>query len=159
MSEQPYDLDQVALILRSHEALLGEPLAPGGDLAAQARWLYDEAPFCLLAHDAGPDPRFFYVNRATQRCFEYGWSELVGMPSRLSAGPAERDEREHFLREVGARGYMRGYRGLRIAKSGRRFWIEDVTVWNLRDAHGTYLGQAASYQRISEAEGPGVVAP
>jgi PAS domain S-box-containing protein len=161
MSTQPYDLGQVALILRSHAALCGshEPLAPGRELAAQARWLYEEAPFCLLAHDAGPDPRFIYANRAAQRCFEYEWSELVGMPSRLSARTPERDERERFLREVAAHGCLRGYRGLRVARSGRRFWIEDGTLWNLIDDQGVRRGQAAAFQRISEASEPEPVAP
>jgi hypothetical protein len=42
-------------------------------------------------------------------------------------------------------GYVSGYRGIRIAKSGRRFWIEDGTVWQLIDAGGVYRGQAAMF--------------
>ena len=30
-----------------------------------------------------------------------------------------------LLGSVADKGYARGYRGLRIAKSGRRFWIEE----------------------------------
>ncbi|MGO8840451.1 MAG: MEKHLA domain-containing protein, partial [Methyloceanibacter sp.] len=36
-------------------------------------------------------------------------------------------------------------RGLRIAKSGRRFWIEDGIVWQLVDRDGALRGQAASF--------------
>ena len=39
--------------------------------------------------------------------------------------------------------YAANYRGPRIAKSGRRFWIEDTTVWNLLGSESELLGQAA----------------
>jgi hypothetical protein len=32
---------------------------------------------------------------------------------------------------------------MRIAKSGRRFWIERATVWNLLGRDGIRYGQAA----------------
>ncbi len=41
------------------------------------------------------------------------------------------------------RGYARDYRGERTARSGRRFWIEDTTIWNLLDTEGVLHGQAA----------------
>jgi hypothetical protein len=44
-----------------------------------------------------------------------------------------------------------GYQGRRIAKSGRRFLIQDVTVWNLVDADGILRGQAALIRRWSDA--------
>jgi PAS domain S-box-containing protein len=147
----PYDLAHVALILSSHLRLVGRPLAQGHDLARVAHWLYAEAPFCVLAHSAESDPRFTYVNERTLACFEYTREELLGMPSRLSAEPERREERHALLRDVSRQGYASGYRGLRIAKSGRRFWIEDVTVWNLIDAEGRRVGQAATYLRTSPA--------
>jgi hypothetical protein len=50
-----------------------------------------------------------------------------------------------LLDAVSRDGYVSGYRGVRIAKSGRRFWIEDGVVWQLIDAHGVYCGQAAMF--------------
>jgi hypothetical protein len=47
--------------------------------------LYEDAPYAVLAHNTDPDPRFIYANKTAQRCFEYSWSELTSMPSRLSA--------------------------------------------------------------------------
>ena len=44
-----------------------------------------------------------------------------------------------------------GYQGLRISKSRRRFWIEDVTVWQLIDEQGTLHGQGAIYRRWRDA--------
>ncbi len=151
MSSLPYDLEHVRSMLRSYQALLGRPLADRGDLERTARFLYEDAPFCLLAHSAEPEPRFVYANLTALRCFEYTREELLGLPSRLSAEPERREERQRFVHEVHARGYAEGYRGLRIAKSGRRFWIEDVTMWNLVDGRGVLCGQAATYGRITPA--------
>jgi PAS domain S-box-containing protein len=156
MTGETPDLDLIELILESHRQLVGKPLLDFDDLASAARWLYEEAPFCLLAHGPEADPRFIYANRAAQRCFEFSRDELVGLPSRLSAAAPNRAERDALLRQVASRGYAEGYRGLRIAKSGRRFWIEDVTVWNLLDPKGHFYGQAACYRHTSPAEGPGL---
>ena len=118
-------------------------------LSQSAKWLYEDAPFCLLAHSAEQDPRFTYANQTALRLFEYSPEELLGLPSRLSAEPDRREERERLIRDVKAQGYASGYRGLRVAKSGRRFWIEDVTMWNLLDAQGAPCGQAAMYRRTT----------
>ena len=40
---------------------------------------------------------------------------------------------------------MSGYKGVRVAKSGRHFAIEDGIVWELIDASGTRHGQAATF--------------
>ena len=136
------------LIVDSHRRIVGRPLvderlAP----AAQAEWLDTDAPFGLLAHDTQPDPRFIYANLAALSCFEYPDDELIGLPSRLTAELPDRDERQGLLDAVARDSFVDGYRGLRIAKSGRRFWIEDVTVWMMIDAGGKTHGQAAVYRR------------
>ena len=142
------------LLFDSHARFVGVPLCPrrwpSDDKAAA--WLYEQAPFALLAHDTASDPLFIYANRAAQRCFEYSWEEFVGIPSRLSAEPgAPREERDALIRSVAERHYATGYRGVRISKSGRRFWIEDGTVWNLVDACGVLHGQAAVVRTWSDA--------
>jgi hypothetical protein len=131
-----------ALLTGSHMRLLGKPLVPQG---SGPDWLYAEASFAVLAHDTGADPRFVYANRCAQDCFEYGWEEMVGMPSRLSAEVPERTERQRLLEAVARDGYVTDYRGVRIAKSGRRFLIEDGTVWQLIDETGVVHGQAARF--------------
>ena len=131
-----------ALLAESYRRLTGTSLVPPGCGAA---WLYREAPFALLAHDTSPDPRFIYANLAAQACFEYSWSEIVGLPSHLSAVPADRAERQQLLDTVRRDGLMRGYRGVRIAKSGRRFRIEEGIVWQLIDEWGVDCGQAALF--------------
>ncbi len=144
----------VALIVDSHRRLVGRPLVDERlDAVAQAEWLADDAPFGLLAHDTQPDPRFIYANLAALSCFEYPDDELIGLPSRLTAEAPDRDERQRLLDAVARDGFIDGYRGLRIAKSGRRFWIEDVTVWMLIDAAGVTHGQAAVYRRWRDVQG------
>jgi PAS domain-containing protein len=130
------------LITGSFRRLTGRELAGS---AADADWLYHQAPFVVLAHDGGADPRFIYANEAAQACFEYSADELIGLPSRLSAEAEERAARQLLLDRVSRDGFISDYSGIRIAKSGRRFRIENAIVWQLIDAHGTHHGQAATF--------------
>jgi PAS domain S-box-containing protein len=143
-SPTPADARFAELLSSSFERVVGVPLLSGHKSGQNlAHLLYESAPFALLAHDTSPDPLFVYANRMAQHCFEYSWDEFVGMPSRLSAEEPDRAERRRFMDGVRRRGYVDDYRGLRIAKSGRRFWIKDATVWNLVDLDGALRGQAA----------------
>jgi hypothetical protein len=140
------------LLVGSYCRLVGEvPFFLDGDAPRSAAWLYDDAKACVVAHNTDPDPRFIYANRAAQACFDYDWDEFTSLPSRLSAGPGDRDARARLLESVARDGFATGYRGLRIAKSGRRFWIEDGVVWQLVDADGATQGQAASFSRWRNA--------
>ena len=130
------------LLTQSYERLVGTPLVPPG---SDADWLYREAPFAVLAHDAGPDPRFIYANKAAQICFGYEWDEFLALPSRLSAEPQDRASRQALLDAVARVGFLMGYRGLRVGKAGRGFVIEDGVVWELIDRRGTRQGQAATF--------------
>lgn len=148
----PDDVAFAELLAGSHERVVGTPILPEGLAGAEAaRWLYGEAPFGLLAHDTSADPSFVYANATAQECFEYSWGEFTGMPSRLSAEADNREKRQEFMDGVLRQGYVSGYRGVRIAKSGRRFWIEDTTVWNLLDRDGTLRGQAALIRGWADA--------
>lgn len=143
----PYGVAFIEALLAAHEALLAEPLIPAGVPAPDAVvWLYGTPELAVVAHDTQADPCFVYANRAAQRCFERPWAELVGMPSRLSAEAPERAERAAMLQQVARHGFLRGYRGLRVAASGRRFWIEEGTIWNVLHADGTPWGQAACFR-------------
>ncbi len=133
------------LILASHERFLRRPLLPesqpGDDLA---RRLY-HAPFVVLAHDTEPDPVFFYANRAAQEVFALSWAQLVRLPSRLSAEPLAREERQRLLDRVAAWGFIDDYAGVRVSASGQRFRITGATVWTLVDEQAARVGQAAAF--------------
>jgi hypothetical protein len=118
-----------SLLTSSYERLVGSSLAPAD---REPSWLYHEAPFAVVAHNIEPDPRFIYANKTAQICFEYSWNEFTTLPSRL-------------LDAVSRNGFVTGYRGIRIAKSGRRFWIENGVVWQLLGVDGTCRGQAAMF--------------
>ena len=131
-----------ALLTGSYVRLVGTPLVPQGK---DASWLYSQAPFAVVAHNADADPKFIYANMCAQACFEYSWEEFIGLPSRLSAEGPERAERQALLDAVAKNGFMSGYRGIRVAKSGRRFLIENGVVWELIDENGIGHGAAATF--------------
>ncbi|MGU3537000.1 MEKHLA domain-containing protein [Methylobacterium sp. A54F] len=136
------------LLAASHARLVGRPLTPAGCGAA---WLYESAPFAVLAHDGGADPRFVYANRTAQACFGYAWGEIVGLPSRLSAEAPDRAARQALLDAVRRDGFATGYSGIRVTKSGRRFRISDGVVWCLVRPDGSMAGQAATFSRWDDA--------
>jgi hypothetical protein len=133
-----------ALICLSYRLLTGQSLLPFPKSSDDGPDLYD-APFVVLAHDNQPDPVFFYANRKAQQLFEMTWPELVSLPSRLSAEPLIREERQRLLDQVARRGFIDDYTGIRVSKTGKRFLIESATVWNLVDGVGHVVGQAATF--------------
>jgi PAS domain-containing protein len=136
------DPDFFHLLTESYQRLVGTVLP---EAHRGADWLYHSAPYAVLAHNTDADPRFIYANETAQRCFEYSWAEITSLPSRLSAEAPNRAERQRLLDAVSSNGHVTGYSGLRIAKSGRRFWIQDGVVWQLIDADGVHRGQAAMF--------------
>lgn len=137
-----HDLFFFNLLIASHRRFFGESLVPSyiDDPVAACRWLYEEAPFAVLAHNNDADPTFVYGNLAAQRRFGYTWEELTNLRSRYSAELPDRDERQALLDRVARDGHAKNYRGVRIAKSGERFMIEDAALWQLIDADGKIHG-------------------
>jgi hypothetical protein len=132
------------LLTSSYYRLVGKPLV---EVGRGAQWLYHDANFVVVAHNTDADPRFIYANQAAQICFGYSWDEFVALPSRLSAEAPNRAERHALLDTVKRKGFASGYRGLRITKSGCRFWIEDGLVWQLVGKDGILYGQAATFRK------------
>lgn len=134
-----------ALLLASYRRLTGRALLPDADTPAlAARSLY-LAPFVVLSHDAAADPVFTYANLTAQRLFEMAWPEIVGLPSRYSAEPLAREERQRLLERVAGLGYIDDYQGVRVSRGGRRFLVRNATVWNLVAGEGLPAGQAATF--------------
>ncbi len=117
--------------------------APADSVALRsAVW---NAPRAIVAHGTEGDPVFFYGNRLALQLFEMDFGEFVRLPSRLSADPVAQEARVMLLEKIARQGYVDGYSGMRIARSGRRFMITDATVWNLVDDNGIHAGQAAEF--------------
>ena len=131
---------RLALIARTHLKLMGAPLAESFD--PQSLWC---APRVIVAHGTETDPVFFYGNSAALQLFEMDFAEFARLPSRFSAEPMERQARVALLERVARCGFVDDYAGIRISKSGKRFAIENATVWNLLDDAGVYRGQAATF--------------
>ncbi len=137
---------RLRLIVASYRRLTGRELiadAPA-DIAALRAAVWN-APRAIVAHGTENDPVFFYGNRLALQLFEMSFDEFARLPSRFSAEPLLREQRAKLLEQVARQGYVDGYSGMRIAKSGRRFMIADGTVWNLVDENGQRHGQAAVF--------------
>jgi len=141
------------VILASHQRAFGRPLLAG--LAADASPLQQAqalfaAPVVVLAHDgqdpgADPGPRLTYANRAALGLWRRRWGEMVGMPSRLTAPPAERGSRGQALRQAQGSGALQHYSGIRVDSGGRRFQITGARLWTLHSGQEQPGGQAAGF--------------
>ncbi|HSN03966.1 MAG TPA: MEKHLA domain-containing protein [Nitrospira sp.] len=112
----------------------------------QARALFT-APYVVVSHGTESDPVLNYGNQAALDLWEMTWEQLTNTPSRLTAEPMNRDERARMLAVAAAQGFFAGYRGVRISATGKRFLVEDATVWNVVEARGARVGQAATFAR------------
>lgn len=135
---------KLAMIAASYRRLIGEGLIPPGADPARAIW---EHPRAIVAHGAEADPIFFFGNRVALARFEMTPEGFAEMPSRLSAGPVDREERQRALDAVAAKGFIAGYSGLRVSSTGKRFRIHGGMIWNLGGAGGALQGQAACFDR------------
>ena len=104
-----------------------------------------EAPFAVVSHNTDVDPVFNYANTTAMELFEMDWAAVTALPSRLSAEAISQDERARLLNRVTEHGFIDDYSGVRISSSGKRFRIDNATVWNLIDKDGSYAGQAAMF--------------
>ncbi len=112
----------------------------------QAHALF-HAPFVIVSHGTQKDPILNYGSQLALTLWEMTWEQLMQTPSRLTAEPMNRAEREDMLERARAQGYIDNYRGVRISSSGRRFLIEQAVVWTVIDHAGHPRGQAATFSR------------
>ena len=135
------------LILDSFRHWTGRDLIPNrGNAYDRAMHLF-EVPFVVVSHGSEPDPVLNYGNRVALNLWDMEWKEFSRTPSRHTAEPVNRAERERMLSAAAERGYFTDYRGVRISKTGRRFLVEDAIVWNLVDVTGCKRGQAATFSK------------
>jgi hypothetical protein len=144
-AENQFLAEHVGNLLMSLRRWTGRELVePQLPMIEQARRIF-VAPFAVLSHNANADPILNYGNRAAMQLFELSWDELTVTPSRLTAEPVHRDERARLLDAVMRDGFIDNYRGIRVSKTGRRFSIENATVWTVLDGQGATYGQAATF--------------
>lgn len=142
----PSDGSRVAeYICQSYRHWTGRTLVPPSLSNLPPHSALEQWNHIVLAHTPGNDPRFHYANPAAQALFELPRDQFLGMPSKFSAEAEEREARAALLREVAEQGYIDTYSGIRISAGGIRFRIHQATVWNLLDAEGLPVGQAAHF--------------
>lgn len=147
--ENAWQCEHAELLASSYRRITGKELVEQkGSRAEMARALY-EAPYGVVSHGIGDNPVFNYGNRAALELFEMSWLNFVMLPSRESAEAVNRLERQKLLDRVTEFGFVDDYRGVRISSTGRRFRIEQATVWNVVDENKEYHGQAAVIFRWS----------
>lgn len=143
--ENSFLKDYIYLITQSLKKLAGIEIVDFSlSLEEQAKQAFN-ASFVLLAHNGTDDPIFNYANRTALSLFEMSWEEFTNMPSKYSAESDERDKRDKFLADVAENGYSKNYSGIRISKTGKRFEIKNVILWNVYDSENNRIGQAALF--------------
>lgn len=142
----PYSLwlELTQCLLNSYRRWTGKELieraAPELDLVAL--W---NAPKVVVSHGTQSDPAFLYGNQLALQLWEMPLDEFLGMPSRLTAEPMHRDDRQRLLERTQAHGFVDDYRGIRISRTGQRFQIEKALLWTVVDDQGATIGQAATF--------------
>jgi hypothetical protein len=142
--QQPDIIAHSQLLLHSFQHWTGRALlAVTGSPIEQAQKLF-EADFVLVSHGTEADPIFNYGNRQALTLWELSWPAFVQMPSRQTAEPMLREDRQRLLTETAAKGFGE-FSGVRISSTGKRFKIKRGLLWNVIDAQSRYCGQAATY--------------
>ena len=128
----------------------------GGDLYAEAG-IDPAAPgfsawqgnFALLSHRGDAAATLNYANRFVLSLWECDWAQLTVLPSARTAPDVDVPERGVMMERVARDGFVRGYRGRRVSRTGRLFMIENGIVWRLIDGQGSF-GVAAFFRDYSD---------
>lgn len=141
-------LQHIQLLLYSFHHWTGTNLLPDCDHKSPleiANELFN-ADFVLVSHGTQADPILNYGNQQALTLWKMDWQTFTATPSRYTSEPIERSQREQLLAQVKSQGYISNYRGIRIASTGERFYINQAIIWNVVDPQGKLLGQAATFR-------------
>jgi len=147
---EPRLVRQASRILSSYRYWLGKDLIARGQNALEDATGLWRAPLVVVSHGREADPLLNYANSQAQRLWESDLAGLIGLPSRFTAEPMARDEREAMLKRTEAFGFVDDYRGVRISRNGHRFEIIRAIVWNVLDEERKPAGQAAAFDQWIE---------
>jgi hypothetical protein len=135
------------IILNSYQKLLGKDLINREITVEKQAEILFFSPFAVFSHGNQPDPIYNYGNKIGLELWERNWNELVTMPSRLSASPVNRLQRQQSLDQASQQGYIDNYQGIRVSKTGKKYQVKNLTLWNLTDQNNQYCGQAATFSQ------------
>lgn len=134
-------------LVASYHHWTGQHLVGAGIPANRLAGTLFDADCAIVSHGTENDPIFNFGNAVALRLFEASWEHFTRLPSRLSAGPEASPERASLLARVAQKGFVSGYRGIRVSTTGKRFVIADATVWLVLDSEGQTHGSAAMFSR------------
>ena len=100
----------------------------------------------VIAHDNEVNPCINYANAAALQLWSRCWTEMIGMPSELTAPKEERKKRNNALLEVSQKHSITNYQGIRINSQGEYFKIKNARIWTIWDEKDLVYGQAATFQ-------------
>ncbi len=144
----PETIKLVHLLLNSHQKAFGYPLFVNSS-EKKSELINNEKLFSLgivvMAHDTAKDPILNYSNALALHIWERTWSEMIGMPSRLTAPSEERSKRARAMENALLKNSISNYQGIRISSTGKRFLIRKARVWKIWDEHNNAYGQAAAF--------------
>jgi hypothetical protein len=151
--QQPAIAQQSQRLVYSFEHWTGEPLIPVAELSPIASSITQSiaqtlfhADFVVVSHGLEADPILNYGNQVALNLWQMEWQQFTTTPSRYTAEPVERTERDRLLTQTRDHGFIKNYQGIRIDSKGQRFYIHDAIVWNVIDAQGQNWGQAATFR-------------
>lgn len=133
------------ILAHSYHRLLREHLIDSDDTPEQLSKALFYAPFVLVSHGTEANPIFNYANQTALQLWSLSWEEFVQTPSASVTEPEEIEDRALMLKQAAEQGYIDNYQGIRTAKTGKKFRIEQVRLWNLSDESGHRCGQAATF--------------
>lgn len=138
--------EHTRLLIETYHRWTGQALMEIDEMLPLAPQLFTTKNVIVLSHGTQADPVLNYGNEMALSLWEMDWAEFTRTPSRFTAEPMERSARQQFFKAVTEQGYVDIYTGIRVSSTGRRFYIEQATVWNLIDRQGDYHGQAAAFR-------------
>jgi MEKHLA domain len=144
---QPNIVGHTQNLLRSFRHWFGRELWIGSNEPQTIAEALFCAPIAVLSHGTQVDPILNYGNQTALQLWEMDWADFTQMPSRLTAEPDLREGRSQLLAAAAQQGYLTDYSGVRISKTGQRFWIEQAIIWRVLDDEGNNCGQAATFDR------------
>jgi hypothetical protein len=142
--------DFIRRVLDAFARVTGQELlaGTGSDAAGPGHGCYF-GDFALLTHRGDAAATLNYGNARALALWECDWEAFTAMSSRDTAPAQGRAAREVMMDRVLSRGFVAGYSGERVSRTGRRFLIQDATVWRLRDKDCTPFGVAAFVPRFT----------
>lgn len=142
---KPDWIEHSQILLNSFRRWTGRELITRTGTPSEEATALFQAPFVVVSHGTQADPILNYGNQVALNLWEMSLEKLLQTPSRMTAEPMHRDERARLLERTSRDGFVDDYQGIRISSTGKRFRIDQATVWNLIDATGLPVGQAATF--------------